>query len=236
MHALLESRIPALSIQRSPYFRKSSIRSLCCAAIFLFGAEHSSIANQSTPVAKRSPAQQSRLDEASELHTQVIKLIEQGKPKEALPLAERSLAIRQEILGQWQAVTGSSLNNLGMIHQELGAYAKSKHYLEQALAVWTKVKGPDDTETANAFNNLGLLCILQGEHAEAHAMLKRALAVRIKALGEKNAAHGRVLQQPRHAVRCRRRLPCGARVPRAHPGHPTRGLRGEARRYRNFAQ
>jgi Tetratricopeptide repeat len=53
---------------------------------------------------------------ADQLNQQVIKLYNQGKYEEAIPLAKRILAIREKILGENHPSFAASLNNLALLY------------------------------------------------------------------------------------------------------------------------
>ncbi len=62
-------------------------------------------------------------DEASTLTQQMKELYRAGKYTEALPLAQKSLALREKEFGPDDANVAMPLNDLGTIHYNLGQYA-----------------------------------------------------------------------------------------------------------------
>ncbi|WP_424100683.1 tetratricopeptide repeat protein [Moorena producens] len=76
-------------------------------------------------------AEELSLAEASQLHQQAIKLFQQGKYSEAIPLAERALEIRQEILGEEHPDVAISLNNLAGFYESQGRYVDILTVLEE---------------------------------------------------------------------------------------------------------
>ena len=60
-----------------------------------------------------TPEQEERLREAEQLNRQVYDLWKAGRSREALPLAQEALTIRQQILGLEHKDTAQSLFNLG---------------------------------------------------------------------------------------------------------------------------
>src|SRR5215510_15561712 len=62
------------------------------------------------------PISQAVLDEASRLNKLVEKLFSEGKFGEAVPSAERALAIREKALGPMHPDVAQSLNNLGLLY------------------------------------------------------------------------------------------------------------------------
>ena len=56
------------------------------------------------------------LEEAKRLDTQVIRLYRSGKYAEAVPLAQRILAIRKKALGLEHSDVATSINNLALLY------------------------------------------------------------------------------------------------------------------------
>jgi CHAT domain-containing protein len=154
------------------------------------GAEHwqTADARQRLDNLKRwkrlSAAERNRLSEAAELNTRVIQLAEAGKFGEALPLAQKALTTRRELLGENHPVYAVSLVNLGQLHQRLGAYSAARSYYLQALAIHRKVLGEEHPETAISYDRLAANLRAQGKYVEAEPLFRQALAIRQKALGE----------------------------------------------------
>jgi len=69
--------------------------------------------------------QQGDLETAARLDLQVGTLYREGRYKEALPIAERSLAIREKALGPEHPYVATSLYNLAVPYRDLGDYPKN---------------------------------------------------------------------------------------------------------------
>jgi tetratricopeptide (TPR) repeat protein len=123
------------------------------------------------------------LEEAVQLNAQVMKLYAAGRFGEAIPLAQKALAIREKALGPEHPDTASSLNNLALLYEATGAYAQAEPLLKRALAIGEKALGPEHPNTATSLNNLAGLYEAMGAYAQAEPLLKRALAIGEKALG-----------------------------------------------------
>ena len=121
--------------------------------------------------------------EAYRLNQQVVQLIDQGRYKEAIPIAKRSLAIHEKALGPEHLDVGASLNNLAVLYYDLGAYQKAEPLFKRALAIREKALGPDHPDVADSLNNLAELYDALGDYAKAEPLYKRALAIYEKALG-----------------------------------------------------
>ena len=76
-----------------------------------------------------------------------------------------------------------SLNNLAMLYDSLGDYAKAEPLYKRALAIREKALGPEHPDVATSLNNLATLYDTLGDYAKAEPLYKRALAIREKALG-----------------------------------------------------
>jgi CHAT domain-containing protein/Tfp pilus assembly protein PilF len=130
-----------------------------------------------------SPTSQAVLDEASRLNKLVEKLYSEDKFREAVPSAERALAIREKSLGPMHPDVAESLNNLAVLYQAQGAYAKAEPHLVRALDINEKSLGPMHPLVANSLNNLAVLYQEQGAYAKAEPLLVRALDIWQKSLG-----------------------------------------------------
>jgi tetratricopeptide (TPR) repeat protein len=101
----------------------------------------------------------------------------------ALPVSERSLAIREKVLGPEHPLTAKSLNNLALVLSQQGDLAGARPLVERALAIREKVRGPAHLDTAVSLNNLAGLLNQEGDLAGARPLLERALAIYEKVLG-----------------------------------------------------
>src|ERR1700674_4640143 len=69
---------------------------------------------------------QKLLDEAKQFHAQALKLDQAGQYARAVPLGQKSLAIRKEVLGSRHPAVAQSLNNLAVLYEHMGQYAKAE--------------------------------------------------------------------------------------------------------------
>jgi tetratricopeptide (TPR) repeat protein len=80
-----------------------------------------------------------------------------GEYAEAQPLYERSLEIREKVLGPEHPDTASSLNNLaGLLHDQ-GKYAEAQSLYERALEICENILGPEHPDTEVVRQNLANL-------------------------------------------------------------------------------
>ncbi|MEO0309547.1 MAG: tetratricopeptide repeat protein, partial [Gloeomargarita sp. DG02_3_bins_56] len=136
------------------------------------------------PTASPTVAQSAELQEAERLHQQVIELYERGRYAEAIPLAQRSLAIREQALGKDHPDVATSLNNLAALYESQGNYGAALPLYQRSLAIREQALGKDHPDVATSLNNLANLYQLQGNYGAALPLYQRSLAIYEKALGK----------------------------------------------------
>ena len=137
-------------------------RPLCTVTVVVIlagGVQHGRA--QSPPVTSSS---QAALDEARRLNRAVAKLFGEGKFQEAIPAAERSLALREQVLGPMHADVAMSLNSLALLYDAQGAYGKAESLYLRALDIAEKVLGRMHPNVATGLNNLAGLYEHQGAY------------------------------------------------------------------------
>jgi CHAT domain-containing protein/Tfp pilus assembly protein PilF len=127
--------------------------------------------------------QEGDLAEAQRLNGQVLQYYATGWYQQAIPLAQKALAIREKALGREHPDTVVSINNLAALYDASGAYAKAEPLYQRALAINEKALGPEHPDTAQSLNNLAGLYYATGAYAKAEPLYQRALAIKEKALG-----------------------------------------------------
>jgi CHAT domain-containing protein/Tfp pilus assembly protein PilF len=128
-------------------------------------------------------AQEGSLQEAEALNQQVLQFYQQGRFTDAIPLAQRALAMREKALGPEHPDTAKSLNNLAALYEATGAYGQAEPLHRRALAIHENTLGPNHPDTATSLNNLAGVYQKMGAYAQAEPLYKRALAIRENALG-----------------------------------------------------
>ena len=78
----------------------------------------------------------------------------QRRFEEAEPLAKRSLAIREKVLGPDHPHVAVCLNNLAQIERLQGRYIEAEPLYRRALAIWEKNLGPNHPDVAKGLSNL----------------------------------------------------------------------------------
>src|SRR6516162_5820779 len=98
-----------------------------------------------------------RNDDPDLLNQQVLQLYQEGKYQQAIPIAEKLLAIKKRTRGPEDPDTAQSLNNLAELYRVMGAYEKAEPLYQQALQIYRKALGPEHPDTAVGLNNLAQL-------------------------------------------------------------------------------
>jgi len=122
------------------------------------------------------------------LNAKVIQLYHEGKYAEAIPLAERSLRIREKALNSDDPEVGQSLSWLATLYRAQGRYPEAEPLYKRALSIAEKALGPDHPAVAGSLNSLALLYRAQGRYPEAEPLYKRSIAIREKTLGADHPA------------------------------------------------
>ena len=126
------------------------------------------------------------LQEASKLLKEYVKLQGEGQHDEAMPLVERSLEIREKILGPDHRDVAAALNALANTYWNKGEYAKAEPLYLRALTIFEKALGPEDPRVAITLNNLAALYWNKGEYVKAEPFAERALAIMERAFGREH--------------------------------------------------
>src|SRR6516225_6057559 len=112
------------------------------------------------------------LAEAATLNQQAVKLYNERRYSEAMPLAQRALAIQEKALGPNHPSVANLLNNLAFISVNQGRYADAEPLYKRSLAIREKALGPDHLDVAASLGNLAELYKDQGRYADAEPLFK----------------------------------------------------------------
>ena len=134
-------------------------------------------------IGTRAWSDEDSLQKAYELNQEVMQLYQQGRYTEAIPAAERVLAICEKHLGPEHPNTAQSLNSLAELYRSMGLYDKAEPLYQRSLAIKEKVLGPEHPLTALALNNLALLYCHMSAYDKAEPLYRRSLAIYEKTLG-----------------------------------------------------
>jgi tetratricopeptide (TPR) repeat protein len=134
---------------------------------------------QAIPTAEQT----AQLAEANRLNQQVTQLYQQGQYAAALPLAQKALAIREQLLGANHPDVATSLNNLAGLYQAIGNYGEAEPLFQRSLTIREQALGSDHPRVATSLNNLAALYSDMGNYTEAQPLYQRSLAIFEQALG-----------------------------------------------------
>jgi tetratricopeptide (TPR) repeat protein len=134
----------------------------------------------------QATTQEEQLELAKTYNDQLVQYYQQGQLNKALPLAEKALKLRTEILGEKHPRTLSSLNNLAMIYKDLGSLGKALPLSESAYRLTKEVLGAKHPRTLISLNNLAMIYKDLGSLDEALPLFESAYRLSKEVLGAKH--------------------------------------------------
>jgi tetratricopeptide (TPR) repeat protein len=109
-----------------------------------------------------------------------------GQYREAEPLLEQALSLREEQLGPEHPDTALSLHNLAFLSRLRGKYIEAEPLYQRALSIRSQQLGPEHLDTAISLHGLGSLYLSQGKYTEAESFYQRVLSIREQQLGSEH--------------------------------------------------
>ncbi|MER6141608.1 tetratricopeptide repeat protein [Streptomyces sparsogenes] len=128
-------------------------------------------------VASQDHVNDSHPDLAWLLGQSTFHLLARGQAAQALPLAERALAVTEAALGPDHPTTAIRLNNLATTLRDLGRPADALPLERRALAITQTTHGPNHPITATRLNNLATTLSELSRPADALPLAEQALAI-----------------------------------------------------------
>ena len=110
----------------------------------------------------------------------------QGQMESALDALYESVELSRRHLGHTHAMTGVSLNNLGLALGPIGRFDEAIQALREALRVTERAYDPENREAGLVRVNLADAYLYAGRHAEARDEYEHALRILRKASEEEN--------------------------------------------------
>lgn len=107
-----------------------------------------------------------------------------GAYLEAIPLAQESLQLHQQTLGEAHDGTRRSMSLLGDLYRATSDFAKALPLAKQALALAEQYLPKEHPSIGNNLNNLASIYQAIGQYEQAQALYERALHIAIKNFGE----------------------------------------------------
>ncbi|MCP4898232.1 MAG: serine/threonine protein kinase [bacterium] len=118
-----------------------------------------------------------------------------GHFDEALPLVERSLAIREQELGADHPDVAATLNTLGWVQYWLGEFRSSRESFSRSLETRERTMAADDPEVAESLSDLAFLEWRSGDFDVADSLFERALEIIRRSRGSDGTAVADILYQ-----------------------------------------
>lgn len=154
------------------------ISRFCLAIVFILS---SLISIQSqNKAAANGPLDSSEVTEAAKLAVEAAQLYQQGKYKEALPLAKRCLQIREKVFGPSDDALRIALNNLAQVYMALGKYENAEPLYERLIKSYEE-SAPADPRLVRALQALGRIEFFAGEQGQSERLFVRSLELTEKA-------------------------------------------------------
>jgi tetratricopeptide (TPR) repeat protein len=97
--------------------------------------------------------------------------------KQAVPLYERLVRIREKALRPTHPQLALSLNNLAESYRLQGRYAEAETCYQKSLVINETLHGPEHPSVAAVLQELAKLCTSQRKPAEAEQYQQRASAI-----------------------------------------------------------
>ena len=130
----------------------------------------------------------------------------QGRYSDAQLFYERSLAVREKILGPDHPDIATSLSDLGGLYNAQGRSPEALSLQLRALSIREKVFPSDPAAVANSLNNLAEVYRSQGLFKDAEPLHRRSLAMREKIYGKSDPKVAISLTNLAHVFRAQGRL------------------------------
>lgn len=154
------------------------VLSLLCAC----GAHAQTVGSPApAPSAAQPATAETDLAEAARLNQSVVKLFSEHKYDEALPLAERVLALREKWLKPDDLNLADALSNLAALYQSKGNFDKAEPLYLRALPIYEQDRTASEQRLADVLYALGVLRYRKGNYGQAAAYLERVVTLKEKA-------------------------------------------------------
>ncbi|HSO75126.1 MAG TPA: CHAT domain-containing tetratricopeptide repeat protein [Blastocatellia bacterium] len=128
------------------------------------------------------------LEEARQLNQRALELSGAGRYEQALPLAERVLALIEKARGPGHPAVAVAVNNLAELYRLKGDYTRAEPLYLRALAIQEKNPDTGQAALATTLSNLAELYKDQGNYARAEPLQHRALAIRERMFGPEHSS------------------------------------------------
>jgi CHAT domain-containing protein/Tfp pilus assembly protein PilF len=127
------------------------------------------------------------LQEARLLEGEFQRLLRANKHRDALPLAERALELREKVLPPEHPDVVAALTSLARLYHDLGYYEKAEPLYRRAIAIREKTVGKKNRAFAATLNDLARLYADQNKYAEALPLYQQTLTIWEELFGPEHA-------------------------------------------------
>lgn len=93
----------------------------------------------------------------TELNSRVVRLYQEGRFSEAIPMAQGALETARSLYGMDHPYVATSLNNLGALYHSTGRHSEAESLYRQALRIDHQLFGEDHPRVAVGRSNLAHL-------------------------------------------------------------------------------
>lgn len=114
----------------------------------------------------------------NELNWQAVKLRQQGKSAEAIPIGQRALELTEKTFGPNHANVRKSLDILARLYWDQTKYAEAEPLFKRSLAIREKALGPEHPDVGRSLSYLADLYRQTGKTDEASQLEKRAQKIK----------------------------------------------------------
>lgn len=113
-------------------------------------------------------------------------LYDRGRWREKEAVDQRTLELRQKVLGERHPHTLESIASLAAAYHYQGQHGKAKDCYKKAMELRRQTLGEKHPDTLRAMTLLGQVYQSHGQYKEAEALYKKALPLQQEVLGEKH--------------------------------------------------
>jgi CHAT domain-containing protein/tetratricopeptide (TPR) repeat protein len=138
-------------------------------------------------IVERTPARYELL-KATILDSHGASLIARGKLREAEPLVNDALAIRERILGPDHVLVAATLTTIADLHHENANVQEARQAAERALEIAARAYAPADVPLGDYINRVARSQIALGNFARAEQLYRESLEAREKSAGADSLA------------------------------------------------
>uniref|UniRef100_A0A8C9PN48 Kinesin light chain n=1 Tax=Spermophilus dauricus TaxID=99837 RepID=A0A8C9PN48_SPEDA len=112
---------------------------------------------------------------AATLNNLAVLYGKRGRYREAEPLCQRALEIREKVLGADHPDVAKQLNNLALLCQNQGKFEDVERHYARALSIYEALGGPHDPNVAKTKNNLASAYLKQNKYEQAEELYREIL-------------------------------------------------------------